>query len=708
MAVHAEPQRRSREPGAEHSPHPGPPAAQRRDPAEPAPLPQHDDAASGWQPPQLRTPTPGGSGIVPQAVAFGTGGQPLDPWTRTRMESRFGSRFEHVRIHHDGEAARAAGAVDARAFTVGAHIFFAPREYAPRTVAGRRLLAHELAHVRQHDRGRTTRAPGSMSAPSDGAEHEARTAAVAAITGGRPRITSSVPASTICRQEGTAPEPLPAAPAQAETSTATEAPDGQEELVTSVAGVAILADLYAAQVMWPDDKGQAVERLQSARTALLDVWSPLMDRVVDEFSPMPDEAFVQRFPELSVADDQVHRITTMIDDLSSLVDHDSFDVEADAVIAAQILPALITIEPLLQTIDRGPDAAFQILTAESRSQFTDDLLASVKEAPTHAPGLVDEYLQEHFTQIILMMYLWLYLQAAIWVLGPASIVAYVLQLVMLIAFGLFFAVEAAGAYDEATTWLDLSGKANGDPAQISAASKALCRMFGHIGMAILSARGMRRPTAMPGSRPTGGVRPHGGIPEGSQVVPHPDQPGVDLILPPARTTPAAAGATTSTTPSSPNLPAAVATTAATARQVPRIVRTAELTFEARDPATGIVAGSGGLDAGFIVYKIDVTKAGVSVSGSDVFHMIHDAFDLSGASFEGVVGVWTNQPGLGRNLTDFNRAVLNGKTHEKAAWETWTGEQCLQRGYNKVDVVVDRSEVNLDGTVQGATVYFSRE
>jgi hypothetical protein len=54
-----------------------------------------------------------------------------------------------VRLHDNAVAAAAARSIDSRAFTLGANIAFAQGEYAPRTAQGRRLLAHELAHVIQ-------------------------------------------------------------------------------------------------------------------------------------------------------------------------------------------------------------------------------------------------------------------------------------------------------------------------------------------------------------------------------------------------------------------------------------------------------------------------------------------------------------------------------------------------------------------------------
>jgi len=58
-----------------------------------------------------------------------------------------------VRIHNDARAAESARAVNARAYTVGQDVVFGEDEYQPETSAGRRLLAHELAHVFQQSDG---------------------------------------------------------------------------------------------------------------------------------------------------------------------------------------------------------------------------------------------------------------------------------------------------------------------------------------------------------------------------------------------------------------------------------------------------------------------------------------------------------------------------------------------------------------------------
>jgi hypothetical protein len=92
-----------------------------------------------------------GGGDLSSIVARGTsgGGHALDPETRSFMEARFGLDFGHVRMHTDSAAARSARAINALAYTVGDDIVFAQGTYAPRNSAGRRLIAHELAHTVQ-------------------------------------------------------------------------------------------------------------------------------------------------------------------------------------------------------------------------------------------------------------------------------------------------------------------------------------------------------------------------------------------------------------------------------------------------------------------------------------------------------------------------------------------------------------------------------
>jgi hypothetical protein len=57
--------------------------------------------------------------------------------------------FSRVRVHRNGPASHAADVLGARAFAYGRHVAFAAGEHRPDTVDGRRLIAHELAHVAQ-------------------------------------------------------------------------------------------------------------------------------------------------------------------------------------------------------------------------------------------------------------------------------------------------------------------------------------------------------------------------------------------------------------------------------------------------------------------------------------------------------------------------------------------------------------------------------
>jgi hypothetical protein len=76
-------------------------------------------------------------------------GQPLDPETRTFMESRFGQDFRDVRVHTDDKAAESARAINAVAYTVMPKVVFGAEQYKPKTYSGRRILAHELTHIVQ-------------------------------------------------------------------------------------------------------------------------------------------------------------------------------------------------------------------------------------------------------------------------------------------------------------------------------------------------------------------------------------------------------------------------------------------------------------------------------------------------------------------------------------------------------------------------------
>jgi hypothetical protein len=91
------------------------------------------------------TAPPATSAAVP---APGTGA-PLAADVRAFFEPRFDRDFGAVRIHTGAHAAASAHSLNALAYTRGRDIVFGESQYAPGTSAGRRLLAHELAHVVQ-------------------------------------------------------------------------------------------------------------------------------------------------------------------------------------------------------------------------------------------------------------------------------------------------------------------------------------------------------------------------------------------------------------------------------------------------------------------------------------------------------------------------------------------------------------------------------
>ena len=83
-------------------------------------------------------------------------GDRLDPSTRAFFEPRFGRDLSLVRVHANPKAAESAHLVNALAYTVGSDIVFGAGQYDPGSGSGRRLLAHELAHVVQQGSGSET------------------------------------------------------------------------------------------------------------------------------------------------------------------------------------------------------------------------------------------------------------------------------------------------------------------------------------------------------------------------------------------------------------------------------------------------------------------------------------------------------------------------------------------------------------------------
>ena len=122
-------------------------------------------------------------------------GRPLDTDTRAFMEPRFGHDFGQVRVHADAKAAESARAVHASAYTVGRDMVFGAGRYTPETGEGKRLVAHELAHVVQQEGTSSPNASLSLAPQNDPAEHAADVAAEKIVTGNdhRPAMAQTSP-----------------------------------------------------------------------------------------------------------------------------------------------------------------------------------------------------------------------------------------------------------------------------------------------------------------------------------------------------------------------------------------------------------------------------------------------------------------------------------------------------------------------------------
>lgn len=136
---------------------------------------------------------------------------PLPAADRAFFERRFDRDFSGVRIHADARAAAAAARRGANAYTAGGDIVFGEGHYRPGTTEGRRLLAHELAHVAQQ----SAQADTAGAAPPLPAERGARLAADRVASGGSapPQALGAAPAGVyLDPDEDPNKKPLPPVP----------------------------------------------------------------------------------------------------------------------------------------------------------------------------------------------------------------------------------------------------------------------------------------------------------------------------------------------------------------------------------------------------------------------------------------------------------------------------------------------------------------
>ena len=139
-------------------------------PAGPAPL-IAPPATAGTRPAETGTPAPDAEPPAPEGEAPAREtpqvpndvqeyldasrglGAPLPDATLKFFEDKFQRPFDDVRVHDDAGADDAARKIDALAFTRGNDIYFRSGAYDPTSQPGKKLLAHELAHVVQQRPG---------------------------------------------------------------------------------------------------------------------------------------------------------------------------------------------------------------------------------------------------------------------------------------------------------------------------------------------------------------------------------------------------------------------------------------------------------------------------------------------------------------------------------------------------------------------------
>jgi hypothetical protein len=164
------------------------------------------------------------TGLRPSAVpavytALDSSGVPLDGATRVAMEHGFGHDFGEVRVHTGELAERSASALDADAYAVGDHVVFARDRYRPANAAGRRLIAHELAHVVQQ------RSSGPFSGPGEAPlEQDAERAARDVEAGRLVSVANGAARGEIQRQAVATIEPTETASVSAKVAPAPAVP----------------------------------------------------------------------------------------------------------------------------------------------------------------------------------------------------------------------------------------------------------------------------------------------------------------------------------------------------------------------------------------------------------------------------------------------------------------------------------------------------
>lgn len=118
----------------------------------------------------------GEGGAAPKVDIPEGGGRALEGGVKNAMEKKLGADLSSVRIHTGGDSAGASEKLNARAFTVGSDVHFNAGQFDPGSKEGTKLLAHELTHVVQGQKGgvqKKEEANAGAEADAEGKEGEA-------------------------------------------------------------------------------------------------------------------------------------------------------------------------------------------------------------------------------------------------------------------------------------------------------------------------------------------------------------------------------------------------------------------------------------------------------------------------------------------------------------------------------------------------------
>lgn len=289
-------------------------------------------------------------------------GAPLPSALREEMEERYGEDLTQVRLHAGGVAATAADAAGAKAFTYGSHIVFGHGQFDVASGKGRKLLAHELAHVVQQSRS----GPSPDAADLAALECSGERAADAVIHGAGTVRVEGASARSIARDS------LDALP---KTEFVEVGPNTQ---VLRIDGIALLT------VTLPEDPAkrrlQLETKIEGKRIAVIveyDFWTNV------KFDTKGAEALAAKGYELDISANQ----------RDSSFAEQRIDVESRSF---QVLPP-----PLLAPIRRIPPPARRPRPKKSADADPKSAAAKVEATPaasdtsaTSSDAVIDEALQQ--------------------------------------------------------------------------------------------------------------------------------------------------------------------------------------------------------------------------------------------------------------------------------------------------------------------------